>query len=232
VAPQSAGNGGWKVAATGTGISLEQCGEYNPSVPVEYLYDERVALSPIEDDDVPAMQRWVSDQGVIHFLGFNSGMSVAQEQSWLDSLRKNSSECVFAIRLRDGRYIGNTGLHGISSRDRHAEFGIFIGERDCWAQGYGTEAARLMLDHGFNRLNLHRIQLRHIDYNERGRASYLKLGFTEEGRLRQDHWREDGWHDTLMMGLLRDEFNTQWTDWRKAQRERYGIPQLDDSARN
>jgi RimJ/RimL family protein N-acetyltransferase len=193
-------------------------------MPVEYLYDERVALSPIEDADVPAMQRWISDQAVIHFLGFNSGMSETQEQHWLENMRKSHTDVVFAIRLReDGRYIGNTGLHGISSRDRNAEFGISIGEKDCWGQGYGTDATRLILDHGFNRLNLHRIQLRHIDYNQRGRASYLKLGFIEEGRLRQDHWREDGWHDTLMMGLLRDEFNAKWADWRARQRERYGI---------
>lgn len=192
---------------------------------VDYLFDDAVALCPIEDADVPAMQRWVNDQAVLHYLGFFSGMSEAQEQSWLDHMRKSSTDTVFAIRLRrDNRHIGSSGLHGISSRERHAEFGISIGERDCWDQGYGTAAARLVIDYGFNRLNLHRIFLRVFSHNERGIASYRKLGFVEEGRLRQHQWREDGWVDTVYMGLLREEFNTQWADWRKAQRERYGLP--------
>jgi RimJ/RimL family protein N-acetyltransferase len=189
-----------------------------------YLYDARLALSPIEDSDVPALQRWVNDQGVLHFLGFYNGISEAQETQWLDHMRKSTTDVVYAIRLHeDGRHIGTTGLHGISARERHAEFGILLGERDCWSQGYGTEAARLILDHGFNRLNLHRIFLRVIDYNARGQASYAKLGFVEEGRLRQHHWREDGWHDMLYMGLLRDEFNARWEHWRSEQRKRYGI---------
>lgn len=194
---------------------------------MEYLYDDDLALSPLEDSDVPAMQRWVNDQAVLYYLGFYNGMSEAQEQSWLDHMRKSTTDYVYAIRLRrDNQHIGNTGLHGISSRERHAEFGINIGERDCWGAGYGTAAARLIIDHGFNRLNLHRIFLRVFSHNERAIASYAKLGFVEEGRLRQHQWREDGWVDTVYMGLLRDEFNTQHADWRAAQRERYGLPSV------
>jgi RimJ/RimL family protein N-acetyltransferase len=191
----------------------------------EYLYDDELALCPIEDADVPQMQRWVNDQAVLYYLGFYNGLSEAQDQNWLDHMRKSTSDYVYAIRLRrDNRHIGNTGLHGISGRERHAEFGISIGERDCWGSGYGTAAARLVVDHAFNRLNLHRVFLRVFSHNERAIASYKKLGFIEEGRLRQHQWREDGWVDTLYMGLLRDEFNEQWADWRAAQRERYGIP--------
>jgi RimJ/RimL family protein N-acetyltransferase len=192
---------------------------------VEYMYDESVALCPIEDGDVPRMQRWVNDQGVLHYLGFYNGLSESQEQAWLEHMRKTHTECVFAIcRRADGRHIGSTGLHSISARERHAEFGIMLGERECWGQGYGTAAARLILNHGFNQLNLHRIFLRVFDHNLRGQASYRKLGFVDEGRLRQHQWREDGWHDMLYMGLLRDEFNAQWADWRQRQLERYLIP--------
>jgi RimJ/RimL family protein N-acetyltransferase len=194
---------------------------------VDYLLDDIVSLCPLEDADVPTMQRWISDQAVLHYLGASGGVSLAQEQSWLDNIRKSPTECVLGIRLRrDNRLIGSIGLHGINARSQHAELGISIGERDCWGKGFGTAAARLILDHGFNQLNLHRIFLRVFSHNARGIASYRKLGFVEEGRLRQHEWSTDGWVDVVFMGQLRDEFNEQHADWRAAQRERYGIPAL------
>ena len=46
--------------------------------------------------------------------------------------------------------VGNIGLMDISSTDRFAELGIFIGEKQFWNQGYGGEVHRVMLAHGFN----------------------------------------------------------------------------------
>jgi len=66
-----------------------------------------------------------------------------------------------------------------------------------------------MMRHGFEEKNLHRIHLRVYDYNERGQKSYVKLGFSEEGRQRQAHFRHGAWHDVVMMAILADEFFAQ-----------------------
>jgi RimJ/RimL family protein N-acetyltransferase len=47
------------------------------------------------------------------------------------------------------------------------------------------------------------------DYNQRGIKSYTKLGFKEEGRLREAHFRHGGWHDVLLMAVLAEEFFAQ-----------------------
>jgi RimJ/RimL family protein N-acetyltransferase len=70
---------------------------------------------------------------------------------------------------------------------------------------------RLLLRHGFETLNLNRVHLRVYEDNARALAVYRRLGFQEEGRLRQDRFLEGRYWDTLLMGLLRQE----WLDSQK-----------------
>lgn len=191
---------------------------------LEYLYDERVALRPLEESDAPQMAGWVNDQAALHYLGLTGGLSLDEERAFITRSRESRTDRIFGIvRREDGRLIGATALHGIGGANQHATFGIWLGERDCWGQGYGTAACRLICDFGFNRLNLHRINLTVIAFNARGVKSYEKVGFSLEGRLRENIWRDGAFHDELCMGLMREEFNARWADWRGQQRQRYGI---------
>lgn len=191
---------------------------------LEYLYDDAVALRSLADSDAPTLARWTNEQAVIHYLGFAGGLSPDEETAYIARMRQSHTDKVFVIvRREEGRPIGMTGLHGISAVNRHATFGILLGERDCWGQGYGTAACRLICDFGFNRLNLHRIDLSVFAINARGIRSYEKVGFVQEGRQRENIWRDGAYHDELSMGLLREEFNARWADWREEQRKRYGI---------
>ena len=63
--------------------------------------------------------------------------------------------------------------------------GIVIGEKSCWNQGYGQEALVLLLDYAFNLLNLNSVMLGVFSFNQRGAASYRKVGFREIGQRRQ-----------------------------------------------
>jgi RimJ/RimL family protein N-acetyltransferase len=66
-----------------------------------------------------------------------------------------------------------------------------------------------MLHNAFEELNLNRVWLEVHDFNARAIACYRKCGFIEEGRLRQDRYRNGEYGDTIVMGLLRDEFGAQ-----------------------
>ncbi len=92
----------------------------------------------------------------------------------------------FTLYERSGwRPIGDAGLFDLDDRNQTAEFGIFIGESDCWGRGYGTETARLVLDYGFIALSLHNIWLTVDEPNWGGRRAYEKAGFKETARRRQ-----------------------------------------------
>jgi len=113
----------------------------------------------------------------------------------------------FAIRtLAEDKLIGTTSLWIEDWNHSEAWFGIFIGDRDCWDQGYGTDTTRLVVQYGFCELNLRRISLGLHSYNERALRSYLKVGFQLEGRARGEGLRDGVRFDGLCMGLLREEW--------------------------
>ena len=171
---------------------------------------QRVRLRAFREDDLKNALAAINNPAVTRYLRFMRPVSVHQERAWLDSMmRGEPGQLTFAIDSTDGEYLGSVGLMHIDERNRDAELGILIGRPEDFGRGFGTEAALLMMRHGFEEMNLHRIHLRVFDYNERGFKSYVKLGFKEEGRLRQAHFRHGGWHDIVIMGILADEFFAQ-----------------------
>lgn len=169
---------------------------------------KRVRLRAYREDDLKNALSAMNNPAVTRYLKFMQPMSQPMEREWLERSMRGAHPDQFnlAIESSDSEYLGSIGLMNIDVRNRDAELGILIGRPDDWGKGYGTEAALLMLRHGFEEMNLHRIHLRVYDYNERGIKSYLKLGFKEEGRLREALFRHGGWHDVVLMGILADEF--------------------------
>jgi RimJ/RimL family protein N-acetyltransferase len=90
---------------------------------------------------------------------------------------------------------------------RKAELWMYLGDRDAWGKGYGTEVCVALCRFGFERLNLNRIHLYTPVYNQRAVALYEKVGFKTEGVLRQDVFQDGQYYDAVVMGLLRQEFS-------------------------
>ena len=152
---------------------------------------------------------WMNDGEVTRFLNARYPMSLAAEEVWLRELvtkRMSHEHVTFAIETKDGRHIGNTDLMDVSAENRCATLGIMIGDKAYWSKGYGTDAMRTLLRFGFEEMNLHRIQLTVDARNGRAQACYRKCGFVEEARLRQHRFTEGEFHDTLWMGVLREEW--------------------------
>jgi RimJ/RimL family protein N-acetyltransferase len=115
-----------------------------------------------------------------------------------------------AIALRESdKLIGGTGLHDLDWTNRHSGFGIFIGDKEEWGKGYGTQATQLVIDFAFARLNLHRVWLHVYEYNERGIRAYEKVGFQKEGILRQSRYFDGKYWDTIVMSILRPEWEAR-----------------------
>ncbi|HIE39784.1 MAG TPA: N-acetyltransferase [Anaerolineales bacterium] len=169
---------------------------------------EKVRLRPVEREDLPRYVRWFSDPEVRRHLSVYLPFSLAQEERWYEGLQerlRRNEAVVLAIETSEGIHIGNIGLHGINWKDRSAELGIVIGEKEYWGQGYGTDAIRTLLRVAFEGMNLHRIYLRVDADNVRGIRCYEKCGFHREGTLRDAVFREGRYYDQLLMSILRPE---------------------------
>jgi RimJ/RimL family protein N-acetyltransferase len=181
-----------------------------------YLIGERLYLRPLEPSDAATITPWFNNPTVNRTILVRPPMSFRAEEDWLTKLGQGD-DVVLGIVLKDGdRLIGSTGLKQFDWRNRHAAFGILIGEVAQWNQGYGTEATALVVRHGFETLNLNRIWLEVYEYNPRGQCAYERVGFKVEGRLRQHTFREGRYWDVVFMGILREEWQAMSTSERGA----------------
>ena len=151
------------------------------------IYGDRIRLRAIEREDVPRFVEWLNDPEVTAGLYVNLPLAAWDELRWFENLaNREAAERPLAVevRLPEGgwKHIGNVGLHQIEKIHRSAEFGIVIGEKSYWNQGYGTEATRLTVKYGFEVLNLNRISLLVYETNPRAAHIYEKAGFVHKGK--------------------------------------------------
>jgi diamine N-acetyltransferase len=180
------------------------------------IIGERIRFRAVEREDLPTLLVWINDPDVYSRLGVYLPLSMQDEQDWFEEGRKRPPEehnLVIEITQpgQDSattawKMIGGTGFFNLNNRNHCAELGIMIGDKSAWNQGYGTEAVRLLVKHGFNTLNLNRIYLRVLENNPGAIRAYEKAGFTHEGRLRQSEYRDGRYSDLLVMSILKEEF--------------------------
>lgn len=180
------------------------------------IIGKRVRFRGVERADIPKFVAWLNDPEVIQGLLLHYPISQADEEGWFERmLSRPTDERVMGIEAReqaaDGgvetwKLIGTCAFDYIDWRVHTAEFGIVIGEKSYWNRGYGSEAVSLLVQHGFNTLNLNRIFLHVFANNPRAIRAYEKAGFVLEVRERQAEFRDGEYIDLLLMSILRDEY--------------------------
>lgn len=175
------------------------------------LVGERVYLSPMCMADAETFTKWMNDFNVTDYTGRSSSlMTMEAENSWMNNVL-NSNEPLFSIiKLENDELIGNISLMKIDNIRRTATLGIMIGEDKNRSKGYGTEAIKLLLDYGFNYLNLNNIMLEVFAFNERAIRAYQKAGFKEIGRRREAYFLNGKYYDEVYMDVLAKEFTESY----------------------
>lgn len=130
-------------------------------------------------------------------------MKPEQAQRWFDTLSKHPCGWIIAA---DGRLIGEARLDNVNQQDKRARFAIGLFKDEDLGKGMGRRATELILKHGFEILNLHRIDLRVLAFNTRAIRSYLACGFIQEGVERESALIGEQWYDDIMMSILDSEF--------------------------
>ena len=170
---------------------------------------ELVTLGPIQREYLPHYVEWLNDWEIRRFLAptLAQPYAIEDEEEWFNHQRQAKNDRHFAILTREqGLLLGNCGLHQIDWSNRHAVFGIFIGDKNHWSKGYGTDAMKVILRFAFQELNLRRVTLNTFEYNPRAIRSYGKAGFILEGSERGYLYREGQRWDLIYMGILREEW--------------------------
>ena len=176
---------------------------------IPFLDGERVYLrSLIESDAEGPYLTWFNDEKVCRGNSHHVYPYTAEAAaSYVSHAAQTRDSVILAVVLHENdQHIGNIALQDIHHVYRSAEFSIVIGEESAWGKGYGKEAARLLCDHGFEALNLHRIGCGTFDDNEAMKRLALYLGMKEEGRRRQAAFKQGRYVDVVEYGVLKSDY--------------------------
>src|SRR5579864_5597197 len=159
-----------------------------------FLTGTQVYLRSLERADLAAMADWLNDSEVTRLLFM--GLWPANVEALTCGVCDAKTEAC----------VGTTGLYRIQWVMRTGEFRIFLGDKKVWNRGMGTECAKLMLNYGFEKLNLNKVWLGVNSENIGGVRAYEKAGFVHEGILRQEQYRNFRYYDAIRMSMLRYEY--------------------------
>jgi len=170
------------------------------------LKGKNVILTPLKRDYIDKFLDWLNDPEITQYLTQYRPLTREMEEDWFNSLKDRENDIIFAILINQNQLIGNCSIMNIIWKERVGTCGIFIGDKQEQGKGYGTEALKLLLDYGFNTLNLNRIDLKVNDFNLKAIKCYKNLGFIEEGRMREATFVNGKYHDQIIMSMLRREW--------------------------
>lgn len=135
----------------------------------------------------------------------SAAMTMQEAEDWFKQVSSDTSGTHWAIEYK-GRFIGTARLHSLNVADRRARYAVGILDPAVLGIGLGEEVTRTVLGYGFGALDLHRIDLRVLEYNERAIRCYRRCGFVEEGREREAALVSGRWYDDVAMSILEHEW--------------------------
>ena len=171
-----------------------------------------IKLETIKKEDVASFYKWINDEEVVKYSlsVFQKIKSNTEIDQWFFTLIEDSKDFKLGIYLKENnQFLGYCGICNISKPNKSGEYFIFIGAKEYWGKGISTQVTKEILQIGFNQLDLNRIMLTVSKPNIGGVKSYKKAGFKEEGILREACFRDNQFHDKLMMSILKSEWKIQ-----------------------
>lgn len=180
---------------------------------VEFLSGEKVYLRPVESGDFPMLYQWANDPETRGLTGEIRSSSYTAVQEFYEKGQKEMDRVWLAVVVRaTQQVIGETGLLRMFPAWRTTDWSLIIGEKAARGQGYGSEAARLILNYAFGHQNFHRVAIGVVGFNTRALRFYERLGFKREGAQHDGYYYAHRYHDFVMLRLLDHEFRAKWNE--------------------
>jgi RimJ/RimL family protein N-acetyltransferase len=168
------------------------------------LIGRSITLGPLVPEDFGPTFCWANDAAAARLDFAYRPVDMMAHRQWWNSIGKDPSKVVFAIRTIDvPAIIGYVQITGINPTHRCAEIGIRIGAEPNRGHGFGKEALRLAVGFCWDHLNLKRVQLIVFKHNQRAISAYKAAGFKKEGVLRKAAFIGGEWVDLVPMAVLR-----------------------------
>jgi RimJ/RimL family protein N-acetyltransferase len=169
------------------------------------LKGEKVILRPVEERDLDLIVRWRNHPNNRRFFFSSIPIYPGGQKKWYEDLMVDQNRIVFMIDRLEGKTVGMIAIDNIDWHNRECEGGQLVVDPDERRLGFAEEAAHLLAQYAFEELNMHRAYVVIFPFNPTIDL-VKKMGFKEEGRLREAVYSGGKYHDKVILGMLREEW--------------------------
>jgi len=172
------------------------------------IVGEKVRLRAIEEEDLALLQKWRNDPETYRNFFEHEPLSMAMQKRWFERYLCSANERMWIIEpVGQGQPVGTIGYAAMDRRNRRCEVGrILIYPRESRGQGFAAEAQRLVCGYLFNHCNMNKLYCEIFVDNTESVQLYKRLGFKQEGLLRNHVFRNGLYEDVIVMALMYSEF--------------------------
>ena len=156
--------------------------------------------------DIPLKVAWVNDRRNNAYLHYDLPLMTEKTKTWYDRIEDREDRYDAVIEV-DGLPCGLIGVLNIDKKNKKAEYYVMMGDVELKGKGISKKASWLILDYAFNTLSLNKVYLFTETENVVAQRLFEKIGFIEEGLVREDLFSKERYVDRIMYGMLKREYN-------------------------
>lgn len=179
---------------------------HEPALRGDTIYLEGLTEKHVSEKYV----QWLNDQEICrHNRHGRINNNLQMTMDYVRSVDESPNNAAFAIMTKkENKHIGNISLNDISWENRSGEISIIIGEKDYWGRGIATEAYRLIINYGFNMLNLHRLKSGMSVRNKAMIRVAEKVGMVKEGIFKEAFFKDGEYIDIVQYTIINSKQKT------------------------
>ncbi len=171
---------------------------------------KKIGLRSVEKEDLPLLRDWRNIPDFRKHFREVRELSLNDQEEWLEGLQKSKQiNFMFTIvDLQSQKPIGAAGLLYINWIIRSADFSFYIGDKQKYIgdDGIAKEAAQLLINYGFNNLNLNKIWMELYEFDRQKIDFFTReFNFKKDGLLRDNCFEKGKYWDSLIISLLRHD---------------------------
>ncbi len=153
----------------------------------------------LNDKELEIIRKWRNNNDICIWMYNAHKISSNEHKNFINKLKKNNTDFYWLVKDKKGSNIGVIYLNRVDFLHRNAYLGIY---KDPNLSGVGELLMDSLKEIAFKIAKLHTLKLEVIETNKEAIRFYKKMGFKEEGRLKEFVYRDGKWLDVIIMGLV------------------------------
>tara|TARA_B100000315_G_C14303670_1_gene463010 strand:+ start:155 stop:685 length:531 start_codon:yes stop_codon:yes gene_type:complete len=170
--------------------------------------DKSLGIRSIEKSDLPLLQTWRNNENIRKYFREYREFSLPQKENWYDNMIIDDRFEMFVIvDCRTDEVVGVTGLTYIDWINHHADIHFYIGKNNSWIDKfYAPLAIKIILDYGFNTLNLNKIWAEIYEIDKLKLDFFKRIGFYIDASLREHYYYNGQYYTSHILSILKREY--------------------------